>query len=168
MSTHPFGVLTSSLEITAWYLAFEGRRSASVVIPDGMCLQMMPLSSAWALPGGSEENGDSTAMPGVSSMNYVFVCLAVKDPIKAASTIYGIPVDCLLKLSRLTESDLWDDSIEKDKRMLWNARIHPVLECSSSGDPDDVILSLQPLQWITFLTSSDSIGGKDDGIVLSA
>ena len=146
----------------------RGTSSASVVIPDGMCLQMMPLSSAWASPGGSEENGDSTAMPGVSSMNYVFVCLAVKDPIKAASTIYGIPVDCLLKLSRLTESDLWDDSIEKDKRMLWNARIHPVLECSSSGDPDDVILSLRPLQWITFLTSSDSIGGKDDGIVLSA
>ena len=145
----------------------RGTSSASVVIPDGMCFQMMPLSSAWASPGGSEENGYSTAMPGVSSKNYVFVYLAVNDPIKAASTIYGIPVDCLLKLTRLTESDLWDDSIEKDKRMLWNARIHPVLECSS-GDPDDVILSLQPLRWITFLTSSGCIGGKDDGIVLSA
>jgi len=140
----------------------RGTSAESVLIPDGMCFQMMPLYPTWASAGDGEANGNSTAMPCASSKDYVFMYLAVKDPIKAASKMYGIPIDRLLKLTRLKESDLWDNSIEKDKRMLWNARIHPVLrlECSS-GDSSDVKLNLQPLRWITSLISV-GVGGDDD------
>jgi len=142
----------------------RGTSTEPVLIPDGMCLQMMPLHSDWASSvsdGGA--NGSFTAKTDASAKNYVFMYMSVEDPIKAASRIYGLPIDRFLKLTGLEESALWDASIEKDKRMLWNARIHPVLRLEGpADDPNNLRLTVQPLRWITSLISL-GLGDYNDG-----
>ena len=147
----------------------RGTSTEPVVIPDGMCFQMMPLHPTWASSAGAgvATGDESAAVSDVNGKDYVFMYLAVEDPIKDASRIYGLSIDRLLKLTKLEESDLWDGSIERSKRMLWNAKIHPVLRLECSSDcASNLGLNLQPLQWISFLLAFGR-EGREDSTTLS-
>lgn len=117
---------------------------SSFHIPSGLCLQMLPLKKS---------NGSKNL--------YVCICLGVDDPIKdvPVKTIFGMDFQCVLQRSGLTESDLWDEIIPSSRRMLWNAKIHPILHHSSNeGDGSQVDLTY--LNWIHELHTQNNIDLK--------
>jgi len=117
---------------------------SSIHIPSGLCLQMLPLKKS---------NG--------KKKSYICICLGVDDPIKdvPVKTIFGMDFQCVLQRSGLTESDIWDEIIPSSRRMLWNAKIHPILHHSSSkGDGSHVDLTY--LNWIHELYTQNDIDLK--------
>jgi fucokinase len=74
-------------------------------IPDGIMMQMLPQANK-------------------SSCSYVYMVLGVNDNIKKRDTIYGKPLNAFLEMASLSEDDLWD--ADCSKRMLWNAKLHPI------------------------------------------
>mmetsp|Transcript_33248 Transcript_33248/g.67077 ORF Transcript_33248/g.67077 Transcript_33248/m.67077 type:complete len:1318 (-) Transcript_33248:2390-6343(-) len=136
--------------------ALRGSSAYDVLIPDGMCIQMLPLRKSW---GGELCDGPPNSFSKGPGMYFVCLYLAVADSIKSAERIYGLPIGIFTKAASLNESDLWDDSLEKSERMLWNAKVHPVvwMECSNN-DAKDVALDLTSLKWISELKTSAGHG----------
>jgi fucokinase len=104
----------------------------SLHVPSGICLQLLPLRAEAV---------------SASSFKSAFICLSfgVDDDIKASppNTLFGVDFGKLLQCCGLNESDLWDPQIEK--KMIWNAKIMPVLV-----EDEDSKLDLSFLTWIDY------------------
>ena len=105
-------------------------------VPPGICLQMLPLDR-------SKYEKDCFAC----------VCLGVDDRIKdTPKTLFGIDLEYVLKMSALSESNLWDQSITPSKRMLWNAKLNPILRNIAGNDEDSAQFDFSFLEWICTLS----------------
>ncbi len=117
---------------------------SSFHIPPGICLQMLPLKKT-----------------NFGNNSYLCICIGVDDLIKDApvKSIFGMDFQYVMQRSGLTESDIWDEFIPPSSRMLWNAKIHPVLrDNSSEGDGSQVDMSF--LNWIQELQTQKEIDLK--------
>lgn len=95
----------------------------SLTIPDQMILQMLPLKKE----------------------GYVYMYLGLDDGIKSGTTMWGMPMEHVMRRAGLAKSDIWDD----DDTTVWKARIHPVVVSETSSFlHDDLFL------WITELIQS--------------
>ena len=99
-------------------------------IPSEMCLQMLPLRDG---------------------RGFVCLCFGVNDDIKGATKLYGMDLTCVLERSGLTPSDIWDESIPISRRMLWNAKLHPIMTCEGGDDGKCPELDFSFLDWIQSL-----------------
>ena len=102
-----------------------------------------------------------------SGASFVCICIGVHDSIKdvLAKTLFGLDLQFVLT-SGIDVADLWDESIEASERMLWNARILPVL--TSAGN-ENVKLNYSFLDWIDFMwTSASSFESDSDNGVCFA
>ena len=128
------------------------RGSASLCIRSGLCLQLLPLRQSMNQSSGA---------------SFVCICIGVHDSIKdvLAKTLFGLDLQFVLT-SGIDVADLWDESIEASERMLWNARILPVL--TSAGN-ENVKLNYSFLDWIDFMwTSASSFESDSDNGVCFA
>jgi galactokinase/mevalonate kinase-like predicted kinase/tetratricopeptide (TPR) repeat protein len=98
-------------------------------VPSKICLQMLPLRDG---------------------RGFVCLCFGVNDDIKGATTLYGMDLNFVLERSGLTPSDIWDESIPISRRMLWNAKLHPIMICEG-GDGKCPELDFSFLDWIKSL-----------------
>eukprot|EP00550_Attheya_septentrionalis_P005260 CAMPEP_0198290034 /NCGR_PEP_ID=MMETSP1449-20131203/8028_1 /TAXON_ID=420275 /ORGANISM="Attheya septentrionalis, Strain CCMP2084" /LENGTH=1166 /DNA_ID=CAMNT_0043988459 /DNA_START=189 /DNA_END=3689 /DNA_ORIENTATION=- len=120
---------------------FQGR----VVIPDGMCIHMIPLKET--------ASTNTQRIDSKQRQRYALICLAVKDPIKACSTLYSLPFHQVLEKSGMHVDDVWEKSIPPNKRQLWNAKIHPIVELPKKDE--HVVLDF--LEWINYLCNSNLV-----------
>jgi len=106
-------------------------------IPDGICLQLLPLC---------QQNGDGES--------FVCTCTGVEDAIKDIPVkLYGVSLHLICEQYGISEDNLWDESIPVSKRMLWNAKIHPILTADEDGK-----LDYSFLDWVALVMT----GGKSD------
>jgi fucokinase len=113
-----------------WVSGLRGHAAQSVRIPDGMVVQEVSLTEK----------------------TRVYLVLGVDDPIKSVSTLYGRPLDRVMKAMGLTPRDLWGDREPKD-HTLWHAMLHPVL-CS---DEEGSCHWPQLFDWLSHLDSPDPL-----------
>ncbi|KAL7530266.1 hypothetical protein ACHAXR_006603, partial [Thalassiosira sp. AJA248-18] len=122
-------------------------KGSSFHVPSGMCLQILPLCQSM--------KSTETTLDGVMEVprSFACLCLGVEDDIKNAppKTLFGLEFGDVLQRSGLTEDDLWDASIPSSKRMLWNAKIIPVLSSNDGKMEFDCSL----LDWLNCLKGSD-------------
>ena len=87
-------------------------------IPRNTCVQMMPLVV---------DNNTH------SEPSFVLMALGVNDPIKKSmsdSTLFGINMESFLAWTGLSPEEIWDPSCS---RIIWNAKLHPVVEKDSEA-----------------------------------
>jgi fucokinase len=131
------------------------RGSASLSVRDGLCLQLLPLRQSL-----NESLGDDI-IKSMNAASFVCICIGVHDSIKdvPAKTLFGLDLQFVLTCG-IDVADLWDESIEASERMLWNARILPVL--TTAGN-EIVKLNYSFLDWIQFMwTSASSFESDSD------
>ena len=113
---------------------------SSLRVPSSICLQLLALKaeSTYAIP---------------SKKSFICMCFGVQDDIKASppTTLYGVEFNELLQSCGLNDSDLWDQDVEK--KMIWNAKIMPIL-----SEDDEMKLDFSFLEWIEFLKNYSSVG----------
>jgi galactokinase/mevalonate kinase-like predicted kinase len=116
-SVSPPGVIRLGKNCLVSGLRHQGdqpKTNLSLSIPDGTCMQMMPLV----------KEGESF---------FVVMALGVNDPIKntlTESTLFGVDMESLLEWAGLSPDELWDAN---DSRTLWNAKLHPVISAQSNS-----------------------------------
>ena len=120
------------------------RGSASFCLFSGMCLQLLPLRRSW--------NASDPSLRDVAecmATAFVCICIDVHDNIKVApaKTLFGMDLQFVLRCG-IHEDDLWDESIPASKRMLWNAKILPVLSAGGDGTAE---LNYSFLDWIEYM-----------------
>eukprot|EP00956_Cyclotella_meneghiniana_P019984 scaffold34774_cov76-Cyclotella_meneghiniana.AAC.2 len=105
-------------------------------VPSRICLQLLPLkaNSFYASPSGK---------------TFVCLCFGVDDDIKSSppKSLYSIDFSNVLARCGLDYSDIWDSDIEN--KMIWNARIMPVLT-------DELKIDMSFLGWIEHLITNSS------------
>ncbi|KAL7458249.1 hypothetical protein ACHAWC_009790 [Mediolabrus comicus] len=99
-------------------------------VPSEICLQMLPLRDG---------------------RGYVCLCFGVNDDIKGATKLYGMDLNCVLERSGLTPRDIWDEFIPVSRRMLWNAKLHPIMMCEGDDGTKCPELDFSFLDWIKSL-----------------
>ena len=125
-------------------------KSSSLSVPCGICLQLLPLRQI--------EEGSS--MPEDGTQSFVCIFHGVDDPIKDKSTskkLFGKNMKAVLEESGFAENDIWDFSIPCEQRMLWNARINPVLTISRDKKEFDFTF-LNWLYWLNIALTGDGRG----------
>ena len=115
---------------------------SSLRVPSDTCLQLLALKaqSSYAVP---------------SKKAFVCMFFGVQDDIKASppKTLYGVEFSEFLQRCGLNDSDLWDKDVKK--KMLWNAKIMPVLI-----EDDEMKLDLSFLDRIELLPNDLSYTGN--------
>eukprot|EP00557_Chaetoceros_sp_GSL56_P014727 CAMPEP_0176478596 /NCGR_PEP_ID=MMETSP0200_2-20121128/1270_1 /TAXON_ID=947934 /ORGANISM="Chaetoceros sp., Strain GSL56" /LENGTH=1200 /DNA_ID=CAMNT_0017874543 /DNA_START=62 /DNA_END=3667 /DNA_ORIENTATION=+ len=96
-----------------------------IEIPSYIVFQVLPLSS--------NECEHTT--------QYVCMYLHVTDHIKKHSLCFGVPFEILLDETGLAYDELWSN--EDSHKLLWNARIHPVILVQNQG-----LIDWTPFIWI--------------------
>jgi len=110
-------------------------KGGSFHVPDGICLQLLPLC---------QQDG--------AGESFVCTCTGVEDAIKDIPVkLYGVSLQLICEKYGISEDDLWDESIPQSKRMLWNAKIHPILTANGDGKLDYTFLD-----WVALVMA----GGK--------
>ena len=128
----------------------------SFTVPNGVCLQLLRLrheEGQCCEVGGSLI--DTTEEKEMDHPSFVCICTGVEDDIKdvPSKSLYGTKFITLLGL--ISEEDLWDSSIPPSKRMLWNAKINPVLSPDKDGK-----LDFSFLDWVAFVVENGESDGK--------
>lgn len=103
----------------------RGFSSDVIEIPSNVVFQMLPLQCA------KREN----------TTQYVLMYLGVTDDVKKHALCYNIPFEKFLDEVNLRHDELWSN--EDSHRILWNARIHPVMLVQNQGQIDWV-----PFIWL--------------------
>ena len=104
-------------------------------VPDGICLQLLPLC---------QQNGDGES--------FVCTCTGVEDAIKDTPVkLYGVSLHLICEQHGISEDDIWDESIPSSKRMVWNAKIHPILTADGDGR-----LDYSFLDWVASVVAGKS------------
>lgn len=100
-----------------------------IEIPDNALFQMMPLKRC--------DDGIS------STTDYVCIFQGIQDDIKSRSTYFGVSFDDIFQRTMLEPNDFWPE--DSSKQMLWNARLHPVINISDSVFDWDAFSWILPL-----------------------
>lgn len=102
-------------------------------VPSRICVQLLPLKA----------NTSYTSLPRKA---FVCLCFGVDDDIKSSppKSLYGIGFN---KICGLSDLDIWHSDIEN--KMIWNAKIMPVLV-----EDDESKIDISFLEWIDHLTAN--------------
>ncbi|KAL3783649.1 LOW QUALITY PROTEIN: hypothetical protein ACHAW5_008746 [Stephanodiscus triporus] len=126
------------------------RGSASLRLLSGLCLQLLPLRRLWR-----ESESPLNDVEKTSPTSFVCICIDVHDNIKEApaKNLFGMDLHFVFRCG-INENDLWDESVPASKRMLWNAKILPVLSAEGDGTID---LNYSFLDWIEFMSTAGGV-----------
>ena len=155
----------------------RGSFSQNMIIPDKMCLQMLPLMKTWKKFSNNDisYNGtiaDSEALHLKQDDIRYFVCimLNIDDDIKKRKTILGLTMERFMNVTGLRESEIWPSNIDPSHQKLWNANLHPVFsgyfdatktETDDKVTKSDIDLSLI-FTWISELIAKPFIKNEDE------
>jgi len=89
----------------------RGTFSKSFSIPDGICLQVLPLLN------------ELTDLD-----KYVCIMLHVDDDIKKSHSVLGLKISRFLEISGLQIENIWPKAIDQSARKIWNGDLHPILQ----------------------------------------
>jgi galactokinase/mevalonate kinase-like predicted kinase len=119
----------------------RGKWNGYIKIQDNCVCQLIKLRSNWREILNVIADGDSDD-------SFVCVYHHINDSIKAHETCYNVPIDKLLLDTAMKPSDLWEENDKK--RLLWNAKINPIITRTSDGCYDWSIFS-----WIDHMSQAD-------------
>ena len=147
MSVKQWGCIGNSSIVEHCHIDADGisigdgcvRGSASFCLFSGLCLQLLPLRQSWNGPDPSlRDVAESTAT------SFVCICIDVHDNIKVAPTknLFGMDLQFVFRCG------IHEDDLPPSKRMLWNAKILPVL---SAGGDGTVELNYSFLDWLEYM-----------------